>query len=88
MDKRLGTLLHFWDVFQFSQVQPLPSPLKQYWTRVSRIFSKFQLCVGWGEEELQENFEKNALSKEGTKKWQKNVNIAVLPQGLLSRIAE
>ena len=61
MDKSLGTLLHFWGVFQFTQVQPLPSPHKQCWTRVSRIFSEFQLCIGWGEGELQENFEKDAL---------------------------
>ena len=50
MDKSLGALLHFWSVFQFRQVQPLPSPHKQCWTRVSRIFSDFQLCVGWGRE--------------------------------------
>ena len=61
MDKSLGTLLRFWGVFQFTQVQPLPSPHKQCWTRVSRIFSEFQLCIGWGEGELQENFEKDAL---------------------------
>ena len=36
--------------------------------------------VGWGE--LQENFEKDALFKEGTDKWQKNMNTAVLSQGL------
>ena len=48
MDKSLGTLLRFWGVFQFTQVQPLPSPQKQCWTRVSRIFSEFQLCIGWG----------------------------------------
>ena len=30
------------------------------WTQVSRIFSLFQLCIGWGEGELQENFEKDA----------------------------
>ena len=48
MDKRLRTLLHFWGVFQFTQVQPLPSPHKQCWTRVSRIFSEFQLCMGGG----------------------------------------
>ena len=29
---------------------PLPSPHKQCWTRVSRIFSDFQLSVGWGRE--------------------------------------
>ena len=61
MKKSLGTLLRFWGVFQFTQVQPLPSPHKQCWTRVSRIFSEFQLCIGWGEGELQENFEKDAL---------------------------
>ena len=54
MDKSLGTLLRFWDVFQFTQVQPLPSPQKQCWTRVSRIFSEFQLCIGWGEENCKE----------------------------------
>ena len=38
MDKSLGTLLRFWGVFQFTQVQPLPSPHKQCLTRASRIF--------------------------------------------------
>ena len=61
MDKSLETLLRFWGVFQFTQVQHLPSPHKQCWTRVSRIFSEFQLCIEWGERELQENFEKDAL---------------------------
>ena len=61
MDKSLGTLLRFWGVFQFTRVQPLPSPHKQCWTHVSRIFSEFQLCIGWEEEELQESFEKDAL---------------------------
>ena len=61
MDKSLGTLLRFWGVFQFTQVQPLPSPHKQCWTRVSRIFSEIQLCIGWGEGELHENFENDAV---------------------------
>ena len=61
MEKSLGTLLRFWGVFQFTQVETLPSPHKQGWTRVSRIFSEFQLCVGWGKGELQENLEKDAL---------------------------
>ena len=39
MDKSLGTLLRFWGVFQFTQVEPLPSSHKKCWTRVSRIFS-------------------------------------------------
>ena len=54
MDKSLGTLLRFWGVFQFTQVQPLPSPHKQCLTRVSRIFSGFQLCIGWGRENCNE----------------------------------
>ena len=51
--------MHFWGVFQFIQAQPLPSPHKGRWTRVSRIFfSEFQLCTGWGKKELQVNFER------------------------------
>ena len=50
MDKSLGTLLHVWGVSQFAQAQHLPSPHKQSLTRVSRIFSKFQFCIGWGRE--------------------------------------
>ena len=41
-------------------------------------FFEFQLCIGWGEGELQENVETDALFLEGTEKWQKNMNIAVL----------
>ena len=54
MDKSLGTLLHVWGVSQFAQAQHLPSPHKQSLTRVSRIFSEFQFCIGWG----RENFKK------------------------------
>ena len=68
MDKSLGTLLHFWGVFQFTQAQPLPSPHKQCWMRVSRIIFGFQLCIGWGEGKLQENFKKDVLFYEGTEK--------------------
>ena len=39
-----------------------------------------------GGEELQENFEKDALFYEGTEKWQKNMNTALLFQGLSSMI--
>ena len=35
---------------------------------------------------MQENFEKDALSYEGTEKWQKNNDTAVLSQGLLSMV--
>ena len=49
----------------FSNAQPLPSPHKQSWTRAYRIFLEFQLCTGWGEGELQDNFEKDGLFYEG-----------------------
>ena len=64
MDKSLGTLLRFWGVFQFTQVQPPPLTPQTMWTRVFRIFSEFQLCIGLrggGEGGLRENFEKDAL---------------------------
>ena len=35
---------------------------------IQHFFFEFQLCVGWGEGELQENFEKDALFHEGTEK--------------------
>ena len=62
MDTSLGTLLRFWGVFQFKQVQSLPHPTNN----VGRVypeffFSEFQLCIGWREGELQENSEKVAL---------------------------
>ena len=43
MDKSLGTLLHFWSVFQFTQVQLLPSPHKKSW--MGKFFSELQLCI-------------------------------------------
>ena len=67
MEESLGTLLRFWGDFQFRQVQPLPSPHKQCWTRVSRIFSKFQLSIGCGEEEPQENFRKGCTGLRGNR---------------------
>ena len=39
MDKSLGTLLHFWGVLQFTQVQLLPSPHKQSW--MCKFFQRF-----------------------------------------------
>ena len=38
LDKSLRTLLHFWGVFLFTQIQALPSPQNKSWTCVSRIF--------------------------------------------------
>ena len=53
---------------------PSPHPTNNWcWTSVSRIFSEFQLCIGCGEGELQENFEKDALfrgNREMTEKYE------------------
>ena len=47
---KVGILLNFWGVFQFTHTLPLPSPHKQRWTHVAEFFSQFQLCIGWGRE--------------------------------------
>ena len=81
MDKSLETLLHFLGVFQFTRAQPLTSPHKKCWTCVVRILSECQICcIGWGNGELQENFEKDALFYKGTHKLQKIMNNALLSQ--------
>ena len=56
-----------WDTFAFRgrfSIHTGPTPPltpQRCCTRLSRIFSEFQLCIGWGEGELQENLEKDAL---------------------------
>ena len=49
-----------------------PSPHPTCWICVVRILSEFQICIGWGKGELQENVEKGALFYKGTHKLQKN----------------
>ena len=50
MDKSLGTLLHFWGVFQFTQVQPLPfTPQTMLDACIQNFFRVSSLYrVGWG----------------------------------------
>ena len=39
-----------WGIFQFTHAQPPPlTPQLTHWTRGSRIYSEFQLCIRWGE---------------------------------------
>ena len=46
MDKSLGSHLHLWG-FLHNHTCPTPPPThRQGWTRVSRIFLEFQLCIG------------------------------------------
>ena len=56
---------------------PLPSPHKQCWTVASRIFFEFQLCIGLGEEELQEIMH---CFKRELRNDRKNMIIAVVSQ--------
>ena len=58
MDKILWTLVHFWGVFQFIQAQPLPSPHKQRWTRVSTIFFRVSTLHRVGEGRTARKFRK------------------------------
>ena len=45
---------------------PSPHPANNVGRVYPEFFSEFQLCIGLGEGELQENFEKGALFYEGT----------------------
>ena len=60
MDKSLGTLLCFWGVFQFTQVQPPLHPTNNVGHVFPAFFLEFQLCIGLVEGGLQENFKKDA----------------------------
>ena len=70
MDKSVGTLLHFLGRFPIhtGPTPPLTPQTMLDACIVSRMFSEFQLCIRWGEGEVQDNFEKDALFYEGTEK--------------------
>ena len=67
MDKSLGTLLHFWGVFQFTQAQPLPSPHKQCWTLESRIFVRVSTLYRVGGGRTARNFRKGCTVLRGNR---------------------
>ena len=85
--KALGTLLQ-----KVLGRFPIPTPFPHHPSSLHKkrcthnlypeVFSEFQLCIGWGEGELQENFKKETLFNEGTQKLQEVLNIALLSQGL------
>ena len=62
--------------------KPSPHPTN----KVGLVYPEFFFWVSTlyrvGEGEVQENFENDALFKEGTEKWHKNMPIAILSQGL------
>ena len=62
MEKSLGTLLRFESVFQFIQIHnPCRHPTNNVGHVYPEFFCEFQLCIGWGEGELQKHFENDAL---------------------------
>ena len=63
MDKSLGTLLHFWVFSNSHRSNPSPHTTNNVGCMYPEFFSEFQLCIGWGEGELQENFENAALPR-------------------------
>ena len=59
----------FMELFFSSYIKNTSLTPQTYVGRVCRdFFSEFQHCVGWGDGKLQENFEKDALFREGTEK--------------------
>lgn len=59
----------FMELFFSSYIKNTSLTPQTYVERVCRdFFSEFQHCVGWGDGKLQENFEKDALFREGTEK--------------------
>ena len=67
MDKSLGTHLRFWGVFQFTQVQPLPSPHKQCWMCVSRIFFRVSTLYRVGRGRTARKFPKGCTVLRGNR---------------------
>ena len=55
-----------WDTFAFlgrfptTQVRPPPPPTNNVGRVYPEFFFEFRLCIGWGEGELRESFEKDA----------------------------
>ena len=56
MDKSFGSFLHFWGVFNSHRLNPYPRPQAKLEACIQN-FSEFELCRGWGEGGLQDNFE-------------------------------
>ena len=87
-----------WDTFAYLRRFPVhPGPTRPFTpqTKIDAcIQNLFRVSIlfwgggggGGGGENVQESFEKDALFCEGTQKWQKNMNTALLSQELLSTI--
>ena len=55
MDNTFGSFLQFWGVFNSHRLNPYPRPQAKLEACIQN-FSEFELCRGWEEGELQENF--------------------------------
>ena len=64
LQSRTKVLGHFCVSGAFSNSHtsnPSPHPTNNVERVYPEFFSEFQLCIGWGEGEVQENFENDAL---------------------------
>ena len=86
--KSWDALLCFFGVFHCTQVQPLPSPHKQCWTRVSRIFFKVSTLFRVGGGRTARKCRKGCTVFRGNREMtEKYEYCSTVPfQGLLSRI--
>ena len=66
LDKSLGTLCISGAFSNSHRSNPSPHSENNVGRVYPEFFSEFQPCIGLGEGELQENFEKGALFYEGT----------------------
>ena len=70
-----------WDTFAFLWHFPIHTCSTPHLNpHLGYMCSQFQICIEWGEGELQENFENDALFYKGTHKLQKIMNTALLSQ--------
>ena len=63
MGKSFRTLLHFWVFSNSHRSDPSPHTTNNAGCMYPEFFSEFELCIGWGVGELQENFENAALTR-------------------------
>ena len=82
MDQSFETLLHFW-AFSNSYGPNVPSPHPT--NNVGRVYPEFFFCIGWGRENCKK-ISKRMHCFMRDPEWQKNMNIVLLSQALLSMI--
>ena len=61
MNRSLGTFYIFGGFSNSHRHNSSPHPTNKVGSMFPEFFSEFQLCIGWGEGELQENFKKDVV---------------------------